>query len=139
MKNIWGLLALFVLIGVAALFVPISQTQAAAVTLQWTAPSDDATGVVKYDLRYSTTVPDTTSAATKDAWWVAATPVANMPAPAAPGTTQSVIVTGLNVGTYYAVIRAKDGAGNWNAWSNVALKVVADVTPPTRIVDLIAR
>lgn len=137
MRNIWLYLGL-ALAGLIAVFVVLirpGMSQAADITLTWTAPADNV-GVVKYDLRWSATRPDTTSASAKDAWWVAATPVSTVPAPAAAGTTQTVLVPGFSVGSYYFVIRSKDAAGNWSDWSNVAGKQVLDTTPPARIVDL---
>lgn len=121
------------------LFVPVPGTsQAASTTVQWTAPSDDV-GVVKYDGRYSVTRPDTTSAAAKDAWWVAAIGIPGMPTPGPAGTAQAVVIASLPIGTYYVVVRSKDAAGNWSDWSNVATKIVVDTQPPARIIDLIAR
>ncbi len=73
-------------------------------TVRWTAPGDDGnTGTAtSYDLRYSTD-PITTAN-----WW-SATPATGEPTPALAGTTQSMVVTGLNDNTtYYFAMKASD-------------------------------
>jgi len=87
-------------------------------TLTWTAPGDDSlTGTAnRYDMRYST-VPITAEN------FDAATVAGNMPAPAAPGTTQSVVVPGLATGsTYFFAVKTMDASGNWSAISNIAVR-----------------
>ena len=104
--------------------------------LTWTATGDD--GMVgqatAYDIRYSTS-PITVGN------WDAATPVANPPAPAAPGTTETFTVTGLSPLTlYYFALKVRDEGGNMSELSNVVnLSTTApDVTPPAQVTNLTA-
>ena len=75
-----------------------------SVTLNWTAPGDDA-GVgtaSQYDIRYS-------SATITAANWASATQVSGEPAPAVTGTAQTMEVTDLQPSTsYYFAIKAAD-------------------------------
>jgi hypothetical protein len=119
--------------------------QVASLTLEWTAPGDDAgIGTAQnYEARFSVTRPDTTSGTAMAAWWAAATVIPNLPAPAVAGTVQSVGVVPvggfLGGNTYYFVLRARDDAGNWSAFSNVAFRAVPDTLPPRTVVDLRVR
>lgn len=82
--------------------------------LNWTAPSDTSVGgVTRYDIRISTTpITDTTT-------FAAATPVNFPNAPAAPGSPEQLIVTGLTSNTlYYFNVRSRDTWGNWSVLSN---------------------
>ncbi len=98
-----------------------------SLTLHWTATGDDgAVGTAAlYDLRMS-------SAAITAANWTSATALTDLPAPAASGTAQSVVVRGLAHGTtYYFALRVRDDAGNWSDVSNVVRwDGVLDETPP---------
>ena len=88
----------------------------ATVPLLWTAPADDlgAGGAATlYDLRYSTSSIDDT------ATFLAATAAGGLPVPGAPGTQQTVTVTGLGTDTYYFALRSRDADGNWSAISNI--------------------
>lgn len=90
-----------------------------SVTLTWTAPGDDAAigTAASYTVRYATTQ-------LNDQNWDSATTVAHPPAPMVAGTTQSMVVTGLNPGvTYYFGIKTTDEAGNTSALSNIASKM----------------
>lgn len=154
MKYVWIALGILVLIG-AVLFLPLkAQSQTPTVTLEWTAPGDDGNiGTASfYEMRRSTTKPDTTSVATMDTWWSGATTIPNLPVPLVAGTKQSLIVVGLNwATTYYFVMRSTDDGlpqddgvarRNTSGYSNVATKVLGpapDTTPPSRIVDFLAR
>jgi hypothetical protein len=63
-------------------------------------------------------------------------PVTNMPAPLPAGTCQFVIITGLQVDTWYwGVIRSRDEVFNWSGWSNRKQKT-PDATPPAVVVLL---
>ncbi|MBI2449113.1 fibronectin type III domain-containing protein [Candidatus Pacearchaeota archaeon] len=96
-------------------------------TLSWTAPGDDGnTGAaVSYDVRYSTS-PITT------ANWASATQVSGEPFPQIAGTSQNMIVSGLQSGvSYYFAIIASDDAGNQGGLSNVASGLTA--LPPVYI------
>jgi len=139
----WVLVVLgAVVVLVAILFLPIlpAHSQVPSITVKWTSPGDDgALGTATtYEMRWSTTKPDTTSQASKLAWWNAATPVTGLPVPLVSGTEQSMTIIGpfLSGTYYYVMIRAADETPNWNDLSNVAVKFVPDATPPRRIIDL---
>jgi len=124
------------------LFVPLIpvHAQVPSITLDWTAPGDDGNvGTAStYEMRWSTSKPDTTTLAAMENWWSTATAVSAMPAPLPSGTTQSKTVPGPFVTgtTYYFVIKACDEVANCSAYSNVASKFVPDTLPPSRIIDL---
>jgi len=101
-------------------------------TLTFTAVGDDSlTGTAaSYDVRRST-------APITAANWASATQVTGEPAPSAPGTAQSVAITGLTrQTTYYFAVKVKDDAGNESALSNVPSVVTPDLTPPAAVRDL---
>lgn len=110
-----------VLLAALALIWGAARSNAATtvdVTLTWTAPGDDSlTGTAnRYDMRYST-VPITPQN------FDAATVAGNLPAPTAPGTTQTVTIPGLATGsTYFFAIKTMDASGNWSAISNIAVR-----------------
>jgi len=90
----------------------------ATITLTWTAPGDDGQNgtAAQYDLRYRTSSITENNYATS-------TQVAGEPAPAASGTTQTCVVTGLNYGTtYYFALKTSDERGNWSPISNIAIR-----------------
>src|SRR6185436_4170238 len=93
----------------------------------WSSPGDDSHvgRAVAYDMRVST-------APINEANFGSASPVDGVPAPAADGTAQQVVVRGLTPGTrYYFAIKTVDDAGNWSAISNVpAWNWVYDSSPP---------
>jgi hypothetical protein len=98
----------------------IPSKTAGGVDLAWTAPGDD--GLVRtasrYDLRYSTS-PILWS--DDDATWNAATTVAGLPAPKAPGQAETFTVTDLTGGTtYYFAVRTADEVPNLSEVSNCA-------------------
>ncbi len=85
------------------------------VTLTWTAPGDDGnTGTATtYDIRYSTST-------INDGNWASATQVNNEVVPAAAGTIQSMVITGLSpTTTYYFAMKTGDEVPNWSGLSNV--------------------
>jgi len=98
-------------------------------TLVWTAVGDDCTSVraaMEYYLKYSTAKP--TSNRDWEWWGNAAhyTP----PVPAAPGTTQSFTITGLQPGMqYYFGLRAIDEAGN----ASPSIAMITSVTTPVEL------
>ena len=93
----------------------------------WTAPGDDgASGTATaYDLRYSPLGP-----LDSEAKFLAAQP-APAPAPAAPGTPQTALVTGLaEATTYYLALRARDERLNWSGLSNLVVRRTSNLNPP---------
>ena len=85
-----------------------------SITLTWTAPGDDgSTGTATtYDIRYSTS-------AINEGNWASATQVTGEPTPAAAGTSQSMVVSGLSPSTtYYFAIKTSDEVPNTSAISN---------------------
>lgn len=99
------------------------------VRLQWTAPGDDGpVGLATaYHIRSA-------ADSITEASWDAATPVAAPAVPAAPGTPEVWIVTGLNPGqTYWFTLRTLDDAGNESPLSpsrSAQASISADVTAP---------
>ena len=113
--TILAILTVFISI---ALFTTQS-AQAAYATLAWTCPKVGAGPATQYDLRVSTkaiTGTDTLS------WWNAATKISlTGKTPGLPGTTDTVVLSGLvNAMRYYAILRSADVAQNWSPYSNVA-------------------
>ena len=116
----------------AALALSVSTRTDTSATLAWSAVGDDSlTGTAtSYDIRYSTS-PITA------ANFASATPVSGAPAPAAPGTAQSVVVHALaRETTYYFAARVADEAGNASALSNVASTTTTDTLAPAAINNL---
>jgi hypothetical protein len=106
-----------------ATFLPMSAAHAQSpwnsVTLTWTAPGDDSlTGnASQYDLRVS-------NSPITSANFLAATRVTGVPAPAAPGISQSFTVPGLSPSTtYYFAILTADEVPNWSGISNLVTRV----------------
>ncbi|MBZ0269315.1 fibronectin type III domain-containing protein [bacterium] len=94
----------------SATVLSIEAVSDSTIDVSWEAPGDDADqGVAaSYSVRIARTP------ISKDTWESAGV-VADVPAPEAPGTTQSVTVQGLNELTkYYLAIRTVDDAGNWS-------------------------
>lgn len=107
------------------------------ITLAWTAPGDD-NGVgqaAAYDIRYSTS-----RAAVET--WTEANQIENEPTPKASGSTETLVVTGLDPETtYYFAIKTLDEEENVSLRSNIASETtlrLADTNPPCQITDLVA-
>jgi hypothetical protein len=118
MKHLCLATALSLLLIGAVPSVSVAQTTANSVSLTWTATGDDSlTGTAsQYDLRYSTSLITAAN-------YASATAVTGEPAPAAPGTSQSHTVTGLQPATaYWFAIKTADDAGNWSILSNVVTR-----------------
>lgn len=138
-------LTLALTLALALTLVSQAKAQLPSLTLDWTAPGDDD-GIgtaTAYDVRYSVSKPDTTSAANMNTWWAGATVVTGLPAPLIVGSPQTTTLSpagGFTAGnTYYFVLRTRDEVGNWSTYSNVAFRQVLDVTPPRGVVDLRVR
>jgi len=94
----------------------VAQQAYDSVTLTWTTPGDDGlTGTAsQFDIRYSTSPITASNFASATRW------TTGVPAPAAPGTQQSVQVTGLSPSTtYWFAIKTADEVPNWASISNV--------------------
>jgi hypothetical protein len=109
-----------------------AQVTSNSITLSWTAPGDDSlTGTAsQYDLRYSTATITSSNFGSATRW-------TGTPAPAAPGTRQSVMVTGLQPATtYYFAIKTADEVPNWSGISNVVSKATlaaSDTIRPAQV------
>jgi len=125
------------LIAAAALLLAAS-TEAATITMQWTAPGDDGNvgTATTYQMRWSASPivgTDTLS------WWNAAFVVSTgLPAPMVAGTTQTAIVTGAFVAgvTYRFMMKTCDEVPNCSRYSNLATKTFSDTLAPAAIMDL---
>jgi len=117
-------LTLLALLTLLVVLAPASyaQTTPTSVQLTWTAPGDDGSvgTAAQYDLRYSTST-------ITEANFGSATRWTSMPVPAAPGSQETVTVTGLQPNTgYYFAIKTADDVSNWSPMSNL----VSRTTPP---------
>lgn len=136
--------SIFIILLIIVLLLPIipgkSIAQVPSITLDWIAPGDD--GMIgtasTYEMRWSTTAPDTTSQTTMGTWWAAATIITGLPTPNISGTAETFTVPGpfASSQTYYFVMKACDEVPNCSVYSNVAWKFVPDTLPPSRIIDL---
>jgi hypothetical protein len=93
-----------------------------SVTLTWTTPGDDSLSgtASQFDIRYSTSPISAANFASATRW------TTGVPAPLPPGTSQSVMVTGLNAGTtYYFAMKTADDVPNWSGISNLPSKTTA--------------
>uniref|UniRef100_A0A832I4A0 Fibronectin type-III domain-containing protein n=1 Tax=Eiseniibacteriota bacterium TaxID=2212470 RepID=A0A832I4A0_UNCEI len=112
-----------------------AQTTWNSVTLRWTTPGDDSLSgtAAQFDLRYSTSAITAANFSSATRW-------TSMPAPAAPGTQQSVTVTGLSPNTtYYFAIKTADEVPNWAGISNVISRTTLaapDTIRPAAIASL---
>jgi len=105
-----------------------AQTGWNSVTLSWTTPGDDSlTGTAsQFDVRYSTSP---ITAAT----FASATRFLGTPTPTAPGTTQSVVISGLlPATTYYFALKTGDDVPNWSLISNVVSKTTSSAPDTIR-------
>jgi hypothetical protein len=89
-----------------------------SVTLSWTTPGDDSLigTASQFDIRYSTSAITAANFGSATRWTGA-------PSPAAAGTHQSTVVTGLAPATtYYFAMKTADEVPNWSGISNVTTK-----------------
>ncbi len=92
-----------------------SSPTSSSITLSWTAPGDNGSSgtATTYDIRYSTSTINAGN-------WASATQVTGEPAPAAAGTNQNMVISGLAANTtYYFAIETADEVPNWSSLSNV--------------------
>jgi hypothetical protein len=108
---------------------------ATSIDLTWTAPGDDGTTgtAASYDIRYSTST-------ITEGNFASASQATGEPTPQAPGTAQSMTVSGLASGTlYYFAIKSSDEVPNTSSISNIpnrATTAAGDTTAPTAVTDL---
>jgi hypothetical protein len=99
------------------------------VTLQWSATGDDGMdgNASRYDIRYSTTP-------INDGDWINYPQFPNDIIPQAPGSTETITVTGLDFATtYYFAVKVIDNLGNYSDISNTPTGTTAD--PPVIAVN----
>ena len=136
MKRCFGVLALVLLASSVSATVGFSQQAWNSVTLTWTTPGDDSLSgtASQFDIRYSTSAITAANFASATRW------TTGVPVPVAPGTSQSVVVTGLTPSTpYWFAIKTADEVPNWAGMSNVVSKTTAgapDTVPPAAITNL---
>jgi phosphodiesterase/alkaline phosphatase D-like protein len=106
-----------------------------SIRLTWTAPGDDGNlgTATQYDIRYSTS-------SITSGNFNSATQATGEPSPAAPGTSESFTVAGLNANTtYYFAIKTADEVPNWSALSNIASRAtLPEQNPPANVTTLAA-
>jgi chitodextrinase len=133
MRRLFVALSLLLLVSVSTVSNAVAQQAWNSVTLTWTTPGDDSLSgtASQFDIRYSLspiTLANFTSATRF---------TTGVPAPAAPGTSQTVTVTGLaSATTYFFAMKTADEASNWSGISNVVSKattVAPDVIRPAAI------
>jgi phosphodiesterase/alkaline phosphatase D-like protein len=122
MKRWVGVLAFLLLASITTTTNVHAQQAWNSVTLTWTTPGDDSLSgtAAQFDIRYSTALITAANFASATRW------TTGVPVPAAPGTSQSVQVTGLQPGTtYWFAIKTADEVPNWAGISNVTSKTTA--------------
>ena len=105
-----------------------------SITLTWTASGDDnSTGTAsEYDIRYSTS-------SITDANWSSAIQLSDEPSPQVAGSSEQLVVSGLNPSTtYYFALKIADEVPNWSGLSNIASNITSvEQTAPSIVADLI--
>ncbi len=122
MKRWCGVLAFLVLASGSLATDAHAQQAWNSVTVSWTTPGDDSLSgtASQFDIRYSTSLITAANFASATRW------TTGVPAPSTPGSTQSVVVTGLSPGTtYWFALKTADEVPNWAGISNVASKTTA--------------
>lgn len=133
MKSFRQILYCVVCMSVCAAMLP-AISEAATVTLRWTAPGDDGNvgTASQYDVRYSTS--NITNANYNNA-----SQATGEPAPKAAGQSEQFTISNLAANTtYYFAIKSADEATNWSGLSNVVSFTTGDETAPASIADLSA-
>ena len=121
-KRSLGSLVLFLIALVTSTGEALAQQAWNSATLSWTTPGDDGlTGTAsQFDIRFSTSPITAANFASATRW------TTGVPLPAVPGTSQSVVVTGLSPSTtYYFAMKTGDEVPNWANVSNIASKTTA--------------
>ncbi len=126
-KSTYAILLLGLFLSVFSPFPSINAqilTGNESVKLLWIATGDDGNlgRANRYEVRVALQPIDSTN-------WVDAVDIPNTPKPAAPGTTDSVIIDGIEPGvTYYAAVRIADEVPNWSRLSASVEIFVPDTT-----------
>ena len=139
MRSIWVVVLAVLVLGLLAFLVTRGTSQTVGLTVVWTAPGDDGNvgRAMQYDLRYSPAPIAGTDTLT---WWNSATQALGEPSPSLSGAPDSMKVLGLQPSTTYRfIIKSADEVPNWSGYSNIAVATTADLVPPARITDLLAR
>jgi hypothetical protein len=109
----------------AAVQLVIVEATDRSVALTWSSPGDDGDEgtAAEYDLRYSTSPLDEGS-------WDGAEQVTDEPDPQEAGSTEAMIVSGLDPGTTYDFgLRTADEVPNWSELSNIVQVTTAPPSP----------
>ncbi|MCP4604429.1 MAG: S8 family serine peptidase, partial [Proteobacteria bacterium] len=110
----------------------VADFNAASITLNWTAPEDDAGETHEYILKKSLERITINN-------WDEAEVIEDIPNPKSQGEEETYVVSGLDGATkYYFALRSKDSAGNMSGLSNNAAATTTDNVPPSRVDDLFA-
>jgi hypothetical protein len=110
----------------------VSNQTATSVTLTWTAPGNDGNigAATSYDIRYSLVL-------INDSNFTSATQVSGVPTPQIAGTTQSLLISGLQTGfTYYFAMKTRDAIPNTSLISNIISATPNDIIPPVAVSNL---
>lgn len=100
-----------------------TQVTANSAQLAFTSVGSSDNPAVSYDLRIRT------DGAISDSNWSTSTPVTGLPAPKAPGLTESIVLNNLAHGHYYIALKAKLNNGDYSLLSNCICVYVS--TPQT--------
>lgn len=118
---------------IVSLTMPVSVVHAQqawnSVTLSWTTPGDDSLSgtASQFDIRYSTSPITAGNFASATRW------TTGVPVPAASGTSQNVLVTGLTPATtYWFAIKTGDDVPNWANVSNVVSRATTAAPDASR-------
>ena len=119
MRRLCVALALLLLASSSIVSNAVAQQAWNSVTLTWTTPGDDSLSgtASQFDIRYSTSPITSANFASATRF------TSGVPVPAAPGSSQSVVVTGLAASTtYYFAMKTGDDVPNWSGMSNLVTK-----------------
>ena len=108
-------------------------TDAASVTLTWTAVGDDSTSGIAFanDMRFAQ---DSTALVTD---WSNCQQIQGLPAPKPAGQTETLVINNFPVGQlWFYSVKSIDEAGNVGALGNITRVFVPDDIAPAAIVDL---
>ena len=113
-------------------YIYLDRRQVSTVLLVWIAPGDDGvTGTAsRYDIRHSPTH-------ITEENWAEASPFDHVPFPGQPGTLDTLVVEGIEIGAnFYVALKTADEVPNWSELSYVAAFSSSDSIPPEPVTDL---